>query len=153
MGEREEAVHRDGVVQRREEGPPVLDHAEHAVAQALVVVDDVELVAPLGEQLARALREGQRLPEAGGAHDGELGPVLARRELAAVRDPKGVGVPVEVQARHRGEADPRIELGPGRAREDLDRVPEGDQLAGEVAGVDALATAARVPPIGQVRHA
>ena len=41
------AVDRDGVVQRRQQRPAVLDHAQHAVAQALVVVHDVELVAAL----------------------------------------------------------------------------------------------------------
>ncbi len=99
------------------------------------------------------LREGQRLPEAGGAHDAELDPVLARGELAAVRDPEGVRVPVQIQPGHGGESDPGVELGPGRAREDLDRVPQGDELAGQMAGVDALATTARVPTIGQVGDA
>ena len=86
------AVDRDGVVQRRQQRPAVLDHAEHPVAQALVVVHDVELVAALRQQLAGPQRVGQGLPEAGRAHDGELGPVLPGGELAAVRDAERVGL-------------------------------------------------------------
>ena len=95
------AVDRDGVVQRRQQGPPVLDHAEHPVAEALVVVHDVELVATLRQELAGPQRVGQGLPEAGRAHDGELGPVLPGGELAPVRDPERIGLAVEVEAADR----------------------------------------------------
>ncbi len=49
---RELAVHRDRVVQGGQQRPAVLDHAEHAIAEALVVVHDVEVAAPLRQQLA-----------------------------------------------------------------------------------------------------
>ena len=98
VGEGELAVDGDGVVQRRQQGPSVLDHAEHPVAQALVVVHDVEVVATLRQELAGPQRVGQGLPEAGRAHDGELGPVLPGGELAPVRDPERVGLAVEVEA-------------------------------------------------------
>ena len=51
VGQGELAVDRDGMVQRRQQGPPVFDHAEHPVAEALVVVHDVELVATLRQEL------------------------------------------------------------------------------------------------------
>ena len=143
------AVDRDGVVQRRQQGPAVLDHAEHPGAEALVVMDDVELVAALRQELAGPERVGQGLPEAGRAHDGELGPVLPGGELAPVRDAEGIGLAVEVEAADGGEPDPLVELGPGRAGEHLDRVAQGDQLAGQVAGVDPLATATGVTPVDE----
>ena len=62
-----------------------------------------------------------------------------------MRNPEGVRVAVEVEPGHRGEADARVELGPRRAGEDLDRVPEGDELPGQMAGVDALAATAGLP--------
>ena len=128
------AVDRDGVVQRRQQGPPVLDHAQHPVAQALVVVHDVELVAALRQELAGPQRVGQRLPEAGRAHDGELGPVLPGGELAPVRDPEGVGLAVEVEAADGGEPHPLVELGPGRAGEDLDRMARARPAHGSGGG-------------------
>ena len=67
-----------------------------------------------------------------------------------MRDPEGVGVPVEVEAGHGGEADPLVEHGPRLAGEDLDAVAELHQLTGQVAGVDALAAAAGVAPVHQV---
>ena len=45
--------------------------------------------------------------------------------------------------------DALVEFGPGRPGEDLDRVAERDQLAGQVAGVDPLPTATGVPPVDQ----
>ncbi len=151
--QRELAVHRDRMVQGGEQRPPVRDHAEHAGAEALVVVHHVEVVASLRQQLAGPQREGERLAEAGRAHDGELQPVLARGELAPVRDAERVRVAVEVQASHGGEPHPLVELGPGRACEDLDRVAERHQLAGQMTRVNTLATAARIAPIDEERHA
>ncbi len=149
MGQGQLAVDRDRVVQRRQQGPPVLHHAEHAGAQALVVVHDIELVATPREELAGAQRVGQGLPEAGRAHDGEFGPVLPGGELAPVRDPEGIRLAVEVEAADRREPDALVEVGPGRAGEDLDGVAEGHQLTGQVSGVDPLSAATGVPPINE----
>src|SRR5271165_1051194 len=44
-------------------------------------------------------------------------------------------------------------IGPRLAGEDLDRVPEGPQLPGQVAGVDALSPTARVAPVDEERDA
>ena len=151
--ERQLAVDGDGVVQGGQQGPPVLDHAQHAVAQALVVVDDVEFVPALGQELAGPQRVGQRLAEAGRAHDAELDPVLPGGELAPVGHPERVGIPVQVEPGHRGEADALVEFGPGRTGEHLDRVAQGAQLPRQVAGVDPLAPTARIAPVGQVGDA
>ena len=70
-------------------------------------------------------------------------------ELAEPGDPEGIGLAVEVEAGHRGEADALVHIGPGLAGEHLDRVAESDQLTGEVAGVDTLTAAAWVAPIDE----
>ena len=152
VAERELAVDGDRMVERRQERPAVGDHAEHARAEALVVVDEVEVTPALGQQPAGPDRVGPRLAEAGGAHHAELGRVGQIVELAGVRDAERVRVPVEVEPGHRREADAGVELRPRRSGEDLDGVAEGDELPGEVPGVDALAAAARVAAIEQERH-
>ena len=97
VGQGELAVHGDRMVQGGQQRPAVVDHAQHPGAQALVVVDDVEVAAPARQQRPRPLGEGQRLPEPGGAHDAELDPVLAGRELPRVGHPEGVGIAVEIE--------------------------------------------------------
>ena len=147
------AVDGDRVVERLEDRPAVLHHPLDAVAEALVVVDEVELVAAGGQHPAGPQAERPRLGEPGGAHDAELeGGDRGRvgvQELAAWGTRNGSGLAVEVEARDRGEADPLVDLGPRLAGEDLHRVAECHQLAGQVAGVDALATAARVAPVDE----
>ena len=59
---------------------------------------------------------------------------------------------VQVEAPHGRESHALVELGPRRARKDLDRMAEGDELPGQVTGVDALATTARVPAVDEERH-
>ena len=147
VGQIQLAVHGDRMVQGGQQVPAVVDHAQHPGAQALVVVDHVEVAEPTRQQRPRPLGEGQRLPEAGGAHDAELDPVLEAGELPRVGHTEGVGLPVEIEPGDRRESDPGVELGPGRTGEHLDRVPQGDELAGQVAGVDPLATAAGVAAI------
>ena len=101
----------------------------------------------ISRAIARA--EGLRLGEPGRAHGEELLDVDQVAELAQVRHPERVGLAVEVEARHLGQPDALVELGVGLAGEDLDLVAEADQLATEVADVDALATAVRLAPVGQ----
>ena len=136
-----------------EQRPAVVHHPEDPVAEALVVVDQVEFVAPGGEHPAGPEAEGPRLGEAGRAHHPELEGGDRRRvevgELAWLGDPEGVRLAVEIETRDRREPDALVDLGPGLAGEDLDRVAERDQLAGQVAGVDALAPAARIAPVDE----
>jgi len=60
------------VVQGLDDGPAVVHHPLDAVAQALVVVHQVELVATGGQHPAGAQAERPRLGEARRAHDPEL---------------------------------------------------------------------------------
>ena len=58
-------------------------------------------------------------------------------------------VVVDVEARQLDQRDPRVELGVRLAAEDLDVVAEVGQRLGEVADVDALATAVGLAPVGE----
>ena len=101
------------------------------------------------EQPDDARAEGLRLGEPGRAHGQELLDVDQVAELARPRHPERVGLAVEVQAGHLGQPDALVELGVRLAGEDLDLVPEGDQLAAQVPDVDALAAAVRLAAVGQ----
>ncbi len=70
-------------------------------------------------------------------------------ELAEPGDSKRIGLTVEVEAGHRGEADPLVHIGPRLSGKYLDRVPEGHELTREVAGIDTLTAAARVAPVDE----
>ena len=72
MGELEVAVDGDRVVQRVDERPAVAHEPEQAGAEALVVVDEVELGAAVAQPLVDAAAERVRLGVSGRAHDREL---------------------------------------------------------------------------------
>ena len=141
VGEVDPPVEGDRVVQRRDQRQAHLLDVEHAVAEHLVVVDDVEVVDAGPQQPGHAGAERLRLREAGGAHRQELLDVHQVAELARLRDPERVRLAVEVQARHLGQLHARVEHGVGLAGEDLDLVPEVGQLPAQVADVDALTAA------------
>ena len=147
--ELEVAVDRDGVVEGGADRPAVVHHPEHPAAERLVVVHEVEVGAVGLQPRAGPLRERPRLGEHAGAHEAELAEVDAVPELPRPRDPERVARGVEIHARDLHEALRVVELGVRRAREDLDVVPERDGLAGDVAGVDALAATVGVAPVDQ----
>ncbi len=110
MRQLEPTIDGDRMVDRPEQRPAVLHDPEQAAAERLVVVDDVE-VAPAGRQRpARPQAEGARLGEPGRAHHCELERVDRTVELLQVRDPEGVRIAVEVEARHGLEGHPFVEL-------------------------------------------
>jgi hypothetical protein len=118
----------------------------------LVVVHYIEIAPPLRQQLPEPERVGEGLGKRGRAHVGELEDVVAALELAQVRDPEGIGLAVEVQRRHGGEADAGLQDRIGRPAEDLHRVSQVDQLGGQIPGVYALTAAVRVAPVGEIGH-
>ena len=151
MREIEIAVDGDRVVERVHEGPVVAQEPEQAAAEALVVVDEVELVAAVAELLVDAAAEGVRLGEPGARHDAELLDVLEGAELVRPRDAERVLALVEVEAvdllqHHRVVGD-----GPGLAREHRHAVAELGQLACQVAAVDALAATVRIAAVDEER--
>ena len=128
------AVDGDRVVQRGEQRPPVLDHAEHARAEALVVVDEVE-VAPARGQQPRARREyGQGSPKP--AVHMTANSRASRRSVNSrgCGHPERVGVAVEVEAGHRGEAHAGVQRRARVAGEDLHRVAQRRPVPGSGGG-------------------
>ncbi|GLP73101.1 hypothetical protein TUM20983_02110 [Mycobacterium antarcticum] len=68
--------------------------------------------------------------------------------LAGPRDAERIGLAVEVEARHLGQAHPRVEtLGIGLAGEDLDVVAKLYETATQMADVDALPTTMRLASV------
>ena len=124
-------------------------HREQAGAEALVVVHDVEVGAAVLQEPADAQAERVRLGEPGTAHDPELAEVDRRLDLPGPRRPERVRFGVEVEAGDLHQLPRVVELGVGLPGEHRDLVAQVGQLTGEVAGVDALAAAVRVPPVHQ----
>ncbi len=149
----EAAVDGDRVVDRAEHREPVALDGQQAVAEALVVVDEVEVAGAAVEVVPRPQGEGEGLGERAERERGDLdevGPVL---QLPQAGHPHREVVVVDVEAGQLDQRDPRVELGVGLAAQHLDVVAEVDERLGEVAGVDALATDVGLAPVGEQRDA
>jgi hypothetical protein len=130
-------------------GQQLLD-AQEAVAEALVVVDEVELVLAALELAQGPDAERQRLAEGALGELGHLDEIGPRLQLPVRREPARVEVVEDVEARQLHHRHPLVEHGVGLATEHLDVVAEIDQRLGEVAGVDALAADVGLAPVGEV---
>jgi hypothetical protein len=119
-------------------------------AKALVVVDDVEVVEPLGEEPGSAQAERLRLGKTGRPRRQQLQQIDPRLDLVRPRDAERVGLAVQIQAGHLGQPHPRVEhLGVWLSGEHLDVVAEFDKPAGQMPDVDALAATMGFAPVGQ----
>ena len=149
----EVAVDGDRVVQRLEDRPAVVHHPEQAGAEALVVVDDVEVGAAVLQEAAGA----QQNVYGSGKPAPHMIPnsCTSMRVLNSVRPRHAERVlgHVEVEAGHLGELRRVVELGVGLAGEHRDLVAELGELPGQVTGVDALTAAVRVAPVHEPRDA
>ena len=144
-------VDRDGVVNGGEDRyPDLFLQQEQAPAEALVVVDQVEVAWALPQVGPGAHAERHRLREVARVERQGLGDVphafefpdagLAHREV----------VVVEVEAGQPDQRDPLIEDRVRLAGQDLDLVAEVGERPGQVVGVDALATAVWLSAVGEV---
>ena len=121
-------------------------------AEALVVMDHVEVLEAVGQRACGAKAERLRFGESRGPGRQQLEQVDARLDLGGPRDAERVRLPVEVEAGHFGQAHPRIEAaGVGLAREHLDVVAEFDETPGQVADVDPLPATVGLAPVRQQR--
>ena len=147
----EAAVDGDRVVDRAEhrDAELALDE-EQAVAEALVVLDDVELALAVAEVVPGPHREGERLGEGAADEGGDLEDVLPVLQLPDPGLPHREVVVVDVEAGELDQRDPLVEDRVRLAAQHLDVVAEVDQRLGEVAGVDALAADVGLPPVGEV---
>jgi hypothetical protein len=145
----EAPVDGDGMVDRGEHREaPSLD-GEQPVAEALVVVDDVEVVPTVAQVLGGPDAERERLGEGAGAERGDLDPVAEVLSSHTPGQAHGEVVVVDVEARQLDQRDPRVELGVGLAAEHLDPVAEVGQRLAEVADVHALAAHVGLAPVGE----
>ena len=103
-------------------GSPSRAIAEVAVGEHLVVVHDVEVVAPRPQRAQRPQAEGQRLGEVRGPHAGDLEHVDPVAVLAQMRRAERVVVAVQIQA---GQLDQRRALARARGRAGRSRPRRG----------------------------
>ena len=144
------AVEGDRVVHRGDHRQPELLDVEHAVAEHLVVVDDVEVVDPVARAAVPPAERTSWAPGSRAVHMVRNSSTSIRsRNSRGLGHPEGVGLAVEVQAGDLRQPDAGIELGVGLPGEHLDLVAEVRQLTAQVADVDALAPAMGLAPVGQ----
>ena len=149
----EAAVDRDRVVDRGDDRQAHALDGEQAVAEGLVVVDDVEVVLAVPEVVPGPHGEGERLGERADAEGADLEPVLPVLQLPDARHPHREVVVVDVEAGQLDQADPLVEDRVRLAAEHLDVVAEVDERLGQVAGVDALAATVGLAAVGEQRDA
>ena len=132
---------------------PGVGEGEQTGSQALVVVHEIEIVFPLGQQPGGAQRERPRFREARRPHRQQFQKIDRVADLTRMGHPERVRLPVQVEGRNRYEVDTPVEHRVGLAAEDRDLVAEPDQFTGQVAGVHALAPAVWVSPVGEIGDA
>ncbi len=105
---------------QRDQGRQELVDTEDAVAQALVVVDEVEVGHSGNQGLLGPVAEGQGLGEHAGRERGELEEVGLGLDLPVGGETAGVVIVEDVETRQLGEGDPLVEHRVGLAGEHLD---------------------------------
>ncbi len=144
------AVPGDGVVHGGDHRQAGRGDSEESGAEALVVVDDVEIAGTVGQQPRDAHGERARFGKARRPHGQQLQQIDRVADLAGPRHPEGIGLPVEIEAGHLGQPHPRIEqVGIRLPGEHLDVVPQFDQPVAEMSHVDALSAAMGLTTVGQ----
>ncbi len=136
---------------QRDDRRDLLLDLQDAVAEALVVVDQVELARAWLQLAGGAGAEGERFGEHAGHERGHLQEVFAGLQLPESGEPAGEVVVEGVEARQFRERDPLVEDRVRLTAEDLDAVAEIDEGLGEVTGVHALSADMRLAAIGEVR--
>ena len=142
----------DRVVERDDGRQEPLD-GQQAVAEALVVVDEVEVLRPALQVLPGADAERQGLAEGPRRELEDLDHVAQVPDLPVGGEAAGVVVVEDVEAGELGQLHPLVEHGVGLAAEHVDVVPEVDEGLREVPGVDPLAADVGLPPVREVGDA
>jgi len=152
-GEIEPPVHRNRVVDRRDEGDAKPPDAEHAVAKSLVVMHDVEVPRPCPQRAQRPHAERQRLGERPAPHHRHFEHVRPVPQLLASRRAERVVIPVKVKARHFTEHRPFVKLRVRPAGKHLHVMPACREFSAQVAHVNALPARVRFAAVRQQRYA
>ena len=121
------------------------------MGECLVVVDDIEGAQRVEVVTHQAHPEGPGLGETCRAHGRELDDVHPIAELAQVRHAEGVGLAIEIQARHLDQIHAGVEFRIGLPGEDRHLMAQRHEFAGEMSQVDPLPTAMGLGSIGQQR--
>ena len=150
----EPSVHGDRMVDGRQHGQLLaLLHEQETPSQALVVVHQVELAPSALEVLPGPQGKGHGLGEVAGVERHRLGDVPLRLHLPDTRLSHREVVVEQLEAGKGDEVDPLVEHGVRGPGEDLDVMAEVDERLGEMAGVDALATAVGLAAVRQIGDA
>ena len=147
----EAPIDRDRMVQGDQRGQDPVD-GQDAVAEALVVMDDVELRGSRSKGLVGSKAEGERFGEGPEGELGDLDQVGDGFDLPIGREPAGVVVVEDVETGQLVQPDPLVEHRVRLAAEHLDVVTEIGQRLGQMSGVDPLATNGWLRSVGQVRQ-
>ena len=139
----------DRVVQRHDRRNLLLD-AEDPVAEALVVVNEVEVAGAAFERLEGTDAERERFAEDAGGELRRLHDVAERLDLPEPWEPTRMVVVEEVEARELVEWHPLVEHRVGLAAVHLDVMAEIDQRLRQVTGVDTLPPDVRLATVCQV---
>jgi len=139
----------DRVVQRDDRGDLRFD-LQDAVAEALIVVDQVELTGARLEFTSGARTERERLGEHPGHERSHLEEVFAGLQFPESGEPTGEVVVEGVEAGQLRERDALVEDRVRLATEHFDTVTQIGKGFGEVAGVDALAADMGFATVGEV---
>jgi len=144
------AVFGDRVVQRDDGRNDFFDR-QNVLAEALVVVHEVEVGGALTQCAIRAQAERERFGE-GALQEIQrferVGPVV---QLPIRGESPGILIVEDVEARQLVQRDARVEHRVRLAAVDLHVVPEVDERLGEMPRVHALATDVRLAAIGEIR--
>ena len=146
-------VNRNWVVKGREQWPTLLHQLEHSGAQALVVVNEVELASASFEYFNNSLGIGVGLAESCRTHDGELRNVVLCLEFSDVGHAEWIWVSVEIKSWNWSKTNTLIELRIWLTSKDLNTVTECNEFTSEVAGVNTLSPAGRIATVDQERNA
>ncbi len=141
------------MVHGRDDGQTGRRDPQQADTQALVVVHDVEVILPIGQQSRGPQAESARLGKARGPDSGQLEEVDAVPDFPGMRNAERVGLAIHVKAGYLGQHHPRVEFfGVGLAGKHLDVVSQVDQAPAQVPDVNSLAAAVRFAAIRQQRN-
>ena len=141
----------DGVVHRGHQRQAHVLDVQHAVAEALVVMDEVVLARVLAQVAHRPPPEGVGLGKAAGEFAAPLDDIAQGSQVA--RAQRQQAILEQVQAGQLDEAHPRIQVRIGGARYHVHLVPSFNQRLAEIAQVDALATGIGLAAVAQQRDA
>jgi hypothetical protein len=147
--QRDAQVVRDRMVHRGHEGKTLGLQAQHAVAEALVVVDEIVVPTVTMQVVAHASAEGIGLGKTTGELAAPFDHVRCRQQVPRLQGTEPVRE--QVEARQADQAHAVIELRVGWAGDDIDAMTRIDERLAQVMQIDALTTAVGLAAVTEQR--